>query len=644
MAQGRKKGLNFISIFSGIEAASVAWEPLGWKAIAYSETEKFPSAVLKHRFPKVPNLGDMTKMDWSQYRGKADLVCGGPPCQDFSIAGKRASLGGIRGQLTLSYVEAIHAIRPVWSLTENVPGWLNTEDNAFGCFLAGLVGADAPLVSRCEGGAWPSAGIADGPIYGVAWRVLNAEYFGVPQRRRRVWVVGHLGDWHRAAQVLLEPKSLCWDPSASEKKRQRVAPTISARTKGSGGLGTDFDLNGGLIARPLKAKGNDSHDTYVTHSLSADGHDAIAFDETQITSKQNRSNPQPGAPSPTLAKGARPPTIAFSSKDHGADAGEISPTLRAGGHDESHPNAGVPPAVVYDMRGNGDGEVSPTLTKQASGDRPSDYAPMIFEPRVARNDRGAPGKVCPPLKARSGEDGRGDAAPHVMENQYADAYEADASSILSTLREQVGEEAVAQWISRILDSLQSKEILRAWLHGESIRGQAEAFGSWVDDRPLPRQEGPAATTLRKVWEQGPDGCTPQGRGLAKQLAWEFGEGLPKLSYEIASSIKAMPDMRRRSQGARILRQALSKIQEVRRSEDLQAQPTYALTVRRLVPAECEALQEFPRNWTRIPWRGKPVDQCPDGPRYKAIGNSWAACCARWIGKRIDLVRMADALG
>jgi DNA (cytosine-5)-methyltransferase 1 len=144
--------VKYLSFFSGIEAASVAFGPLGWEAVAFAEIEAFPSAVLAHRFPKVPNLGDMTKVDWSKYRGKVDLVCGGPPCQAFSIAGLRESMNDARGNISLAYVRAIHAVQPRWCLTENVPGWLSTKDNAFGCFLAGLVGADAPLLPFDRGG------------------------------------------------------------------------------------------------------------------------------------------------------------------------------------------------------------------------------------------------------------------------------------------------------------------------------------------------------------------------------------------------------------------------------------------------------------------------------------------------------------
>ena len=201
----RRWKLGYIHMFMGISAAGVAFRPLGWEPLAFSETDPFASEVLSIRHPDAPNVGDMTRHDWSQYRGKCDLVVGGPPCQAFSQSGYRDSLRDGRGNLSLHFARAVQAIRPAWVLTENVPGWLNTHDNAFGCFLAGLVGADAPLrPPNNNHGAWPRSGVVSGPVYGAAWRVLDAQHFGVPQRRRRVFIVGHLGDWRSAAQVLFE--------------------------------------------------------------------------------------------------------------------------------------------------------------------------------------------------------------------------------------------------------------------------------------------------------------------------------------------------------------------------------------------------------------------------------------------------------
>ena len=223
--------LIFGSICSGIEAASAAWLPLGWRCAFMSEIEAFPRAVLSHHYPETPLHGDFTTIREGEYEA-IDALVGGTPCQSFSVAGLRGGLADERGNLALEYLRLAERLRPRWLVWENVPGVLSSGDGRdFGAFVGGLA----------ELG------------YGWAYRVLDAVNFGVPQRRRRVFVVGYLGDWRRAAAVLFEPASLRWHPAPSRKTRERIAPTIGARTTAGGGLGTDFDLDGGLISHTLSA-------------------------------------------------------------------------------------------------------------------------------------------------------------------------------------------------------------------------------------------------------------------------------------------------------------------------------------------------------------------------------------------------------
>jgi DNA (cytosine-5)-methyltransferase 1 len=205
--------MKFLSVCSGIEAASVAWEPLGWEAVAFSEIEKFPSAVLAHHWPDIPNLGDMTKYNEWKLNQPIDLLVGGTPCQSFSVAGLRKGLQDPRGNLTLTFLAMAEKFKPRWVVWENVPGVLSDKTNAFGQFLAGL-----------------------GELgYGFAYRVLDAQHFGVPQRRRRVFVVGCFGDWASAAKVLFEPESLCGDLTPSREKREGSA-TSTPEGSGVGSL------------------------------------------------------------------------------------------------------------------------------------------------------------------------------------------------------------------------------------------------------------------------------------------------------------------------------------------------------------------------------------------------------------------------
>ena len=303
--------MNFISLCSGIEAASVAFGPLGWKAIAFSEIEGFPSAVLAHHYPTVRNYGDMSLFrDWpDELFADADAIVGGPPCQAFSVAGARRGLLDARGNLTLIYVELLdHAddIRrkygkpPVVALYENVPGIFSDRTNAFGCLVGGLAGEDVPVVP--PGKRWTDAGCVFGPERAVAWRVLDAQYFALAQRRRRVFVVASARKGFDPAQVLFEWDGVRRDTAPSREARQ-VAPTIPARSTAGGGLGTDFDCDGGTIcvatgqagaeigadmaptlncnheapyvARTLLGKSNCSHaedkETYVCFDASEDG-------------------------------------------------------------------------------------------------------------------------------------------------------------------------------------------------------------------------------------------------------------------------------------------------------------------------------------------------------------------------------------
>ena len=205
--------MRFISVCSGIEAVSCAWTPLGWKAVAFSEIEPFPCQVLKHHFPDVPNMGDMTKIKGDEYRGAVDILVGGTPCQDFSVAGKRAGLGGERSGLARDFTRLLREIRPRWFVWENVPGVFSTNRGRdFGTLIRTL--ADIG--------------------FGLAWRVLDAQYFGVPQRRRRVFVVGHLGDWRPAGAVLFEPASLCRDTEARRKKRKDITQSLTGSLEAGG--------------------------------------------------------------------------------------------------------------------------------------------------------------------------------------------------------------------------------------------------------------------------------------------------------------------------------------------------------------------------------------------------------------------------
>ena len=402
------------SVCSGIEAASVAWHPLGWRPAFLSEIEPFPCAVLAHHYPDVPNLGDLTRFkEWPDHDIR--LLVGGTPCQSFSLAGLRRGLDDPRGNLMLTYLAAARRFRPRWCLWENVPGVLSSNGGRdFGTFLTGMA----------ELG------------YGFAYRVLDAQYvrtrglpWAVPQRRRRVFVVGYLGDWRRAAAVLFDAESLSGNPPPRREAGQETAPTLAARTRGGGGLGTDFDCDGGLIASTgdvahcLNAGGMGRQDyeteTMIAHALRGEGFDA---------SEDGTGRGTPIVP------------IAFTAKDHGADAMQgVSPTLRAGGHDASHANAGVMPAIAFNARQDPDawnGHTGP-LDTQGSTQAVVFDATQITSKANYSNPK--PGDPCHPLAAGAHPPAIAYGVPD------ASAQEADPRTVLRALRDAVGAEAFTEW-------------------------------------------------------------------------------------------------------------------------------------------------------------------------------------------------------
>jgi DNA (cytosine-5)-methyltransferase 1 len=326
--------VTYLSVCSGIEAATVAWHPLGWSPVAFAEIERFPCAVLQHHYPDVPNWGDLTKFkDWPD--ADIDLLVGGTPCQSFSVAGLREGLADPRGNLALTYLAVADRYRPRWLLWENVPGVLSADEGrAFGSILGGLA----------ELG------------YGFAYRVLDAQYFGLAQRRKRVFVVGHLGDWRRAAAVLFERESLSGHPAPRRETWEAITYDTAPSLTGSGrGTSRAGESRGQDCVIPERARALTSSnqridyetETLIAHALKTDGFDASEDGTgrgTPLIAETLREHPRPGSNS----IGA----IAFCVKDHGADAGELAPTLRSGGHDKSHANGGVMPAVAIGWTGD----------------------------------------------------------------------------------------------------------------------------------------------------------------------------------------------------------------------------------------------------------------------------------------------------
>ena len=446
--------LRFLSVCSDLGGAELAWEPIGWICAGVAEIDPAASAVLAHHWPHVRNFGDFTQIGAAD-AGSIDLLAGGTPCQSFSFAGLRAGLADSRGNLALEFLRLAHRTRPRWLVWENVPGVYSAtshpapdprppqdnldgpdgprdgetvvvedeydadEDHAFSCFLAGV----------SELG------------YGFAYRTLDAQHFGVPQRRRRVFVVGYFGDWRPAAEVLFERHCLEGHPPPRRQTGQN-APTIPARRTGGGGLGTDFDCDGGLIAGRSESAGPYWDGSDIADTLDASNASNASKQQAMPEKRRFQAVVQT---SPTMRAGGnrtggdRPPGTDVDTADSLIITGPLCPGQHPGGsngqdaytdhlvcgalpsghtpkgHGASGVNsqavaAGHIVPVAFTSKDNGldTGELSPTLRSMGHS------VDVAFESRYARNGRGAPSELVPPLKAQSGQTGKGDAAPLVM--------------------------------------------------------------------------------------------------------------------------------------------------------------------------------------------------------------------------------------
>lgn len=241
--------MRFLSLFSGIESASVAWGPLGWECVAVAEIEPFPCSLLRERFPNVPNLGDVRLITQQMVEslGHIDVVVGGFPCQDLSVAGPRKGLDddgkATRSGLFYDLARIADWSKARWVVAENVPGLFSSKQ---GRDFAAVVGALAGCRIDPPAKRWENTGVCFGPKGLVEWSVLDAQWFGLAQRRKRVFLVRDSGDWANRPPVLLESASMSGDSPPSREAGENVAGTIASRSTGGGGLGTDFDLAGGL--------------------------------------------------------------------------------------------------------------------------------------------------------------------------------------------------------------------------------------------------------------------------------------------------------------------------------------------------------------------------------------------------------------
>jgi DNA (cytosine-5)-methyltransferase 1 len=492
---------------------------MGWEAAFFSEIEKFPCAVLQHHYPDVPLHGDFTTIEKNQY-GKIDLLVGGTPCQSFSVAGLRGGLDDDRGNLALEFCRLAQREQPRWIVWENVPGVLSSNGGRdFGSIL----------------GALEDLG------YGLAYRVLDAQYFGVAQRRRRVFVVGYLGDWRPAAAVLFERHSMSGHPAPSRPARQEATVEAATGTGGGGGDGgARPDLAGPLTAGMHKGpRGTEAVESghVVASTFNEDG------TARTLTARYDSSPCVDRGPDVVGTLRAHHPGTAGvqSDTDHIVATYPINTQLGLRGPDVSN--------TSRDGLGLGD-ETDPAYTLQANHTHAVAFAQNTRdEVRLVNGD----GQIVGALAAQ----------PGMKQTSYVAIDAAHAFKVRGGCegggKGYLGSDEVAFTISTHQDQ---------HIFSEPAAAAHEAFQPTAD-----------CLTAAYGTKWNGNASATNGSLFAQQQS----------------------------------------------------------TVRRLTPVECERLQGFPDNFTAIPWGKKEAADCPDGPRYKALGNSMAVPVMRWIGERINTV-------
>lgn len=544
--------VKYVSIFSGIEAATVAWHPLGWEPLAFSEIDPFPSTVLQHHYPDIPNLGDITKIDWSPYVGAADIVVGGSPCQSFSVAGKREGLAGASG-LMFEYIRAVRELRPRWFVWENVPGAFTSERGE----------AYRQLLSEM-----------DALGYGLAWRVLDAQFFGVAQRRERVFLVGSLGTM-RCAEVLFERESLSWNHQSSRQKRQALTEEAQERVGEA-----DHDsgcLNPGETQSRRVYPASGVYPTLSTREKSGQNQESVftQFGDDVAGTLTSRYDS-----SPCVDRGAN---VVVDERDkvflcQTAQTGSNGKLVKQDDVMNTLDRTNSTAVAALDFNPTdarlryANDDVSQTLTARArtGGNQVPlvQVQPLVFNPNAGITEKGGGFALSE------------DVTP-TLKNDHNPAV-----AFVSNQRDEVRELEVAGALAAQPGIKQQAYICRA-------DGQANAMTS-VDMAP----------TLTSHAKKDPPLIYPAEDSIGEDALIQRDMSATLSTHNTQTLITGGREKR-------------------------------SLTVRRLTPRECERLQGFPDDYTDIPYRNK--EHAPDGPRYKALGNSMAVPVMRWIGERIRMV-------
>ncbi|MFN8992763.1 MAG: DNA cytosine methyltransferase [Pseudomonadota bacterium] len=576
--------MRYLSLFSGIEAASVAWEPLGWECAAVAEIDRFPCAVLAHHYPHVPNLGDVSRIGPEEIAalGRIDLVVFGSPCQDLSIAGKRKGLAGERSGLFHIALDIVRWAREYcgcrWALWENVPGaFSSNKGRDFAAVVEQMAGLDdCPVPPK----GWGTEGVAVGDEAMVEWAVLDAQWFGVAQRRRRVFALADFGDWADRPPVLLEPQSLRGDTAPRRGQGADATGSTGDGVEDGGGADTltfDFQASGAYgeasVAATLSARDYKSaKDLAVTvNALTANGVGTCGADDNQ------------------------------------AQAGHLLPTAYST----------VPMNSGTDYKARETDIAQPVMTTPVGGNQGGDYVvqPVAFD--TAQITSAANGtRVSPELPASTLAKGSRMHVAYGLTTEQTPKFAEDLALTLTKQSPTGGGQPQAVAYEPYTLAIRGREGGADLEHRQD--GTSNAILTPSGGRSGAGVGAVCATgevfhaLTHEGFDASEDGTGRGGGAVAYGFDWQSGGDCRGLDLKPTVQLQA--------------HQTPASLS--------------AMRVRRLTPTECERLQGFPDGWTQVPYRGTPAS---DGPRYKALGNSMAVPVMAWIGRRIAEVNTIISL-
>ena len=673
--------MTYATVCSGIECMSAAVAPLGgWKPVFFSEIEPFPCSLLKHRYPTVPNLGDMTKItaerigdeekwritngtDVIELAGRLGCLAGGTPCQDVSVAGKRAGMAegsGTRSSLAFHFARLCRELQPRWVVWENVPGVLTSNGGRdFAHFIRSI--------GECG--------------YSLAYRTLDAQWVrvdglprAVPQRRRRVWLVGHLGDsWRTPAEVLFEPQGVRGDSPP-----RRIAGQGFTREAGVGFEGADRPVptnsNGGdvmpaLTARDLEARMTGQADRSGGYVMQPSG-----FDPYEPGGVKSYSPEVSGA----LVNGSSPGFHnAVCFENHQTDARtqevDVAPTMGATHNVQAANNN--PLVVAIDMDKNKPTNADKPVRKGGAGfgvsEKGASYTLTARDQHAVAYAIDSMGSNA--MKSKNPKSGcrKVECAPTLTTVDSAPVKHQGGMAVVAFLpgnskkaRSIAADEEVSPTLMRTQGESGNKVAVAAECVGvfdmEAGKSGARTDTSGVSPTILALHgTDPHAACIGFNAEPGTHVQTPHenlGDTLAVSHKCGVAIGLDRASFNQGKNAKfgfsveeeCAPTVVSKEPGAVSFEPGIAKregaphrfsdeVTSTLRSDMGDNLPAVAVDniVRRLTPLECERLQGLPDGYTMVPHRGKPAEECPDTPRYKALGNGWAVNCARWICQRIQ---------